>query len=147
MFRMNSIEGRDCMVQAVASWSGDMNALDSLIETRTGQLEEMHGQRFELAREIASLNELLSVTGFVGEVSHTTVKSVTEIAELVSEAGGLFVGLRAGTDTPPHIHHVDTVQDGWLGSAQGWLSSERVMEELMTQGVVDVFIVSDMASG
>lgn len=139
MSDMSELKGKDCMVQEVVAYAS--NEFESrLSDLRNRQMERAIGEVFDVEREMSCLEVLLREAGVTGCLSHILVSSIAEIAELAGDSG-VFVGFKKGPDNPPHIHYVNEVRDGWVGSGQGWLSPDVVIDELMRQGLIDAFVV------
>ena len=128
---MSSIKGKDCMVQAVTSVTGNTDVSPALDHIRTRQLEETFGSDFNIELEMTSLGELLTLAGYTGSINHLILKSFTEIKDTVASCkyDGVLLGFRAGPDNPrPHIQHVNKFSSDNLGlSGQGMLDSERII--------------------
>lgn len=140
---MAFLKNKDCMVQAIISATSRTDLASKLEITRLRQISDESGGREDFNPDQAKRNiaELLSLTGFRGAIDHVVIYSFTEIQRLLErDTGNIFIGLRASTDSPPHIQHVSSIDRGWGFSSQGWLDPERVSLEVMTQGKVDVFM-------
>lgn len=129
------------MVQAVISSSGDVGSYEKLAAIREWQMERSKGQPFNLTTEAQNLRELLIVSGNPGNLERLAAKSIKEIQSLLEmRRGDVFVGFQAGTDYPPHLHHIDSVAQNGFMSPQGLLGNEMITEALMARKTVDIFI-------
>jgi len=136
---MSSIEGKDCMVQAVLSATGREDQINELYTLREQQIKAT-GQTLNPTIEAKNLAALFQALGKNINIQQITIASIAELAGLLQEGHDVFVGLPKDIDSPPHIVHVAQQGNNGFTSNQQFLPDGILIIHLMQQGNIQVFI-------
>jgi hypothetical protein len=142
MSDQEKLRGHDCMVRAAISVNGKViseEEIDRLYVLRLRQIES-NGNVLDPLKEAENLSQLFQELGLESDIETQTVQSIGEVSQLLDDDKNVLLGFEQGTSTAPHIVHVEYVVSEGFWSPQQFLHEEALIDELMQQGVIQVFI-------